>query len=74
MKQRTQINIIHNNKQLHYMVEFHDAGVIDVTHGEYSYYSKAAEGVQFIRNTKLINNFENNNIYNVVRNTNTRTL
>lgn len=74
MKQYSQINIIHNNKQLHYMVEFHDAGIIEVTHGEYSYYTRAAEGIQFIRNTKLIDNFENNTIYNVVRNTNTWTI
>lgn len=73
MKQYSQVNIIHNNKQLHYMVEFHDAGIIDVTHGEYSYYTRAAEGIQFIRNTSLIDNYENNHITNVVRNINTWT-
>lgn len=37
MKQRAQINIIHNNKQLHYMLELHDQGIAEVDHGEYSY-------------------------------------
>lgn len=71
MKQRTQVNIIHDKKQLHYMVELRDTNVIEVTHGGYSYFSKAYEGVQFIRNKHLINNFENNQIQNVLRNLNT---
>lgn len=72
MKQQTQINIIHNDKKLHYMVEFHDMGIIDVTHGEYSYV-ETPEGIQFIRNQRLIDNFENNDICNVVRTVNTWT-
>lgn len=72
MKQQSQINIIHNDKKLHYMVEFHDAGIIDITHGEYSY-RETPECIQFIRNQRLIDNFENNNIYNVIRTTNTWT-
>ncbi len=71
MKQHAQVNIIHDKKQLHYMVEFHDAGIVDVTHGEYSYWSNAYEGIQFVRNQLLIDNFENNHIINVIRNLNT---
>ena len=37
MKQRSQINILHKNKQLHYMVELHDEGSSIVTHGLWSY-------------------------------------
>ena len=51
------------------MVEFQDTGIIDVTHGEYSYMS-AGDTIQFIRNNRLIDNFENNHVYNVVRDTN----
>lgn len=51
------------------MVEFQDTGIVDVTHGEYSYMS-ADDTIQFIRNNRLIDNFENNHIYNVVRDTN----
>lgn len=70
MRQQTQINIIRNDKKLHYMVEFHDMGIIDVTHGEYSYV-ETPEGIQFIRNQRLIDNFENNDICNVIRTVNT---
>lgn len=63
---------MHGDKKLHYMVEFHDAGIIDVTHGEYSY-RNTRECIQFIRNQRLIDNYENNHIYNVVRNINTWT-
>ena len=62
MRQQTQINIIRNDKKLHYMAEFHDMGIIDVTHGEYSYV-ETPEGIQFIRNQRLIDNFENMNTY-----------
>lgn len=63
---------MHGTKKLHYMVEFHDAGIIDVTHGEYSYVN-TPESIQFIRNQRLIDNYENNHIYNVIRNINTWT-
>ena len=69
MKQRSHINIMHGTRKLHYMVEFHDTGIVDVTHGEYSYMT-APGGIQFIRNQQLIDNYENNHIYNVVRDTN----
>ena len=69
MEQRSHINIIHGTKKLHYMVELNDAGIIEVTHGEYSY-RNTAEGVQFIRNQHLVDNYDNNHIYNVVRNIN----
>lgn len=72
MRQQTQINIIRNDKKLHYMAEFHDMGIIDVTHGEYSYV-ETPEGIQFIRNQRLIDNFENNDICNVIRTVNTWT-
>lgn len=72
MRQQTQINIIRNDKKLHYMAEFHDMGIIDVTHGEYSY-METPEGIQFIRNQRLIDNFENNDICNVIRTVNTWT-
>lgn len=48
------------------MVELHDTGIIDVTHGEYSY-MVAGNEIHFIRNQRLIDNFENNYIHNVVR-------
>lgn len=70
MKQRAQINIIRNDRKLHYMVELRDTNIVDVTHGEYSY-KNTSECIQFIRNQRLIDNFENNHIYNVVRNINT---
>ena len=54
------------------MAEFHDMGIIDVTHGEYSYV-ETPEGIQFIRNQRLIDNFENNDICNVIRTVNTWT-
>lgn len=57
---------MHGTKKLHYMVEFHDTGIIDVTHGEYSYMTAGNE-IHFIRNQRLIDNFENNYIHNVVR-------
>lgn len=63
---------MHGDKKLHYMVEFHDAGILDVTHGEYSY-TNTPECVQFIRNQRLIDNYDNNHIYNVIRNINTWT-
>lgn len=72
MRQQTQINIIRNDRKLHYMAEFHDMGIIDVTHGEYSYV-ETPEGIQFIRNQRLIDNFENNDICNVIRTVNTWT-
>lgn len=37
MKQRAQINIIHSNKQLHYLIELHDSGITEVSHSNYSY-------------------------------------
>lgn len=72
MRQRTQLNIIHNDKQLHYMVELHDSGDVETTHGAFSY-RHVPEGIQFIRQKNIVSNFQNQAIHNAIRDLNTWT-
>ena len=57
MKQHAQINILHGTTQLRYLVEFND--ILDetvTTHGFYQW-DYVPDGIQFFRNTYVINNF-----------------
>lgn len=56
--------------KLHYLVETTGSSIIDITHGEYTYIN-SPDGIQFIRNRRLIDNFENHHIYNVIKDINT---
>lgn len=72
MKQRAQVNIIYGDRLLHYMVELHDSGMVETTHGAYSY-RHVPEGVQFIRQKNIVSNFKNQKIHNAIRDLNTWT-
>ena len=72
MKQRAQLNIVHDDKQLRYMVEVRDA-FTQITNGFYHYATNTEhrDCVQFFRNNKVIDNFNGSEIYNMVCNLNT---
>lgn len=72
MKQRAQLNIVHDDKQLRYMVEVMDT-FTQVTNGFYHYATNTEhrDCVQFFRNNKVIDNFNGSEIYNMVCNLNT---
>lgn len=69
MEQRAQLNIVHDDKQLRYMVEVGNT-FTQITNGFY-HYTRKNDQVQFFRNAKTIDNFNGSEIYNMVCKLNT---
>jgi len=77
MKQNAQLNILHNSRQLRYMVEINDALVrTQATHGSYNYKDRMNEDgyIQFMRNPYEIDNFRGSVIHNTHLHVNTWTI
>ena len=70
MKQTSQVNITHSNKQLHYMIELNDTHTqLQTTHGFYNYFI-TPDYIQFVKNSYNQQEYDSY-IYNMQQNINT---